>query len=158
MPTLIVVRHAKAASPPGTPDVERPLTDRGRRDAAKAGDELRAAGLVPDRVVCSPALRTRQTLDGLALNALDTPVDVESVVYDNGADAIIDLLRELPGDAEVVLIVGHNPSMHQLVLDLTGAPDQGFPTSATAVIEVDGGWRDLWPGMGRLRSLWTPRG
>lgn len=155
MPTLIVVRHSKAASPLGTLDFDRPLTGRGRRDAAKAGDELRAAGLVPDRVVCSPALRTRQTLDGLAVTA---PVDFEPVIYDNGADEILDLLRELPDDAGMVLLIGHNPSMHQLVLDLTGAPDQGFPTSATAVIEFDDGWPDLWPGVGRLVSLRIPRG
>jgi phosphohistidine phosphatase len=154
MPTLIVLRHSKAASPLGTPDVDRPLTGRGRRDAEKAGDELRAADLVPDRVVCSTALRTRQTLDGLAL---DVPVDFESRVYDNSADEIFDLLREQPDDAATVLLVGHNPAMHELVLDLTGAAQDGFPTSATAVIEFDGGWADLWPGTGRLVSLTVPR-
>jgi phosphohistidine phosphatase len=155
MPTLIVLRHSKAASPLGTPDIDRPLADRGRRDAKAAGDELRAADLVPDRVVCSTALRTRQTLEGLSL---DTPVDFESRVYDNDVDELLDLLREQPGGAATVLLVGHNPSMHQLVLGLTGAPDDGFPTSATAVIEFDGDWSGLWPGAGRLVSLWTPRG
>lgn len=155
MPTLIVLRHSKAASPLGTPDVDRPLSGRGRRDAAKAGDELRAADLVPDRVVCSTALRTRQTLDGLAF---DVPVDYESRVYDNSAEEILDLLREQPDEAATVLLVGHNPSLHQIVLGLTGAPENGFPTSATAVIEFDGGWPDLWPGAGRLVSLRIPRG
>jgi phosphohistidine phosphatase len=153
MPTLIVLRHSKAATPLGTPDVDRPLNGRGRRDAETAGNELRAAELVPDRVVCSVALRTRQTLDGLAI---DAPVDFEQRVYDNGAEEILDLLREQPDDAATVLLVGHNPSVHQLVLGLTGTPDDGFPTSATAVIEFDGGWADLWPGTGRLVSLWTP--
>jgi phosphohistidine phosphatase len=154
MPTLIVLRHSKAASPIGIPDVERPLAGRGRKDAEKVGDELRAAGRVPDRVICSTALRTRQTLDGLGL---DAPVDFESRVYDNDADEILDLLREQ--SEETLLLIGHNPSMHLLVVGLTGGGvDDHFPTSATAVIEFDGGWENLWPGAGRLVSLWTPRG
>jgi phosphohistidine phosphatase len=155
MPTLIVLRHSKAASPLGTPDINRPLADRGRHDAKAAGDRLRAADLVPDQVVCSTALRTRQTLDRLAL---DSPVDFDSRVYDNDVDEILDVLREQPGDPATLLLVGHNPSTHRLVLDLTRAADDGFPTSATAVIEFDGGWADLGPGAGRLISLWTPRG
>jgi phosphohistidine phosphatase len=155
MPTLILLRHSKAASPLGTPDIDRPLAGRGRKDAAQAGEELRAADRVPDRVICSTSLRTRQTLQGLGL---DAPVDFESRVYDNDAEEILDLLREQSDGVETLLLVGHNPSMHQLVLGLTGAAGDHFPTSATAVIEFDGGWTDLWPGSGRLVSLWTPRG
>lgn len=152
MPRLIVLRHSKAASPLGIPDIDRPLAGRGRRDAEQVGEELRAANVLPDRVICSTALRTRQTLDGLGL---DAPVDFESRVYDNDAEEILDLLREQSG--ETLLLVGHNPSMHQLVFGLTGAVDDHFPTSATAVIEFDGDWSDLWPNTGRLISLWTPR-
>jgi phosphohistidine phosphatase len=154
MPTLILVRHSKADSPLGTPDIDRPLAGRGRKDAAQAGEELRAAGRVPDRVICSPSLRTRQTWEELGLGA---PVDLQSRVYDNDAEEIFDLLREQSDGVETLLLVGHNPSMHQLVFDLTGEAGEHFPTSATAVIEFDGGWTDLWPGTGRLVSLWTPR-
>lgn len=152
MPTLIVLRHAKAASPLGMLDFDRPLAGRGRKDAQEAGERLRTAGLRPDRVICSTALRTRQTLDGLGVEA---PVDFEGRVYDNDADDILDLLREQ--DDDTLLLVGHNPSMHRLVHDLTGAVDDHFPTSATAVIEFDGDWADLWPGTGRLVSFWVPR-
>ncbi|MCO6007115.1 histidine phosphatase family protein [Actinoallomurus purpureus] len=155
MPTLIVLRHAKADHPLGVPDVERPLAARGRRDAQVVGDELRAADRVPDRVICSPALRTRQTLDGLRI---DAPVDFEDRVYDNDPGAILDLLRGQADDVKTLLLVGHNPSMQRLVFDLTGGPGEGFPTSATAVIEFDGDWSDLWPGAGRLAAYWTPRG
>ena len=62
MPTLIVLRHAKAASGLGIPDIDRTLTDRGRRNATAAGAWLRANDLVPDRVLCSIAARTRETL------------------------------------------------------------------------------------------------
>ncbi|MFB9833299.1 SixA phosphatase family protein [Actinoallomurus acaciae] len=155
MPTLIVLRHAKAASPFGMPDAERPLAGRGRTDATRAGEELRAASRLPDRVICSTAVRTRQTLDGLAL---DVPVDFEARVYDNDAEEILGLLREQADDLGTLLLIGHNPSMHQLVFGLTGGAGDHFPTAATAVIEFDGAWADLWPGSGRLVSLWTPRG
>jgi phosphohistidine phosphatase len=153
MPTLIVLRHAKADSPLGTPDFERPLTARGRRDARAVGDELRAADRVPERVICSPALRTRQTLEELRI---DVPVDFEERVYDNDPDAILDVLRAQPDEPDTLLLVGHNPSMHRLVLDLGGAAGEGFPTAATAIIEFDGDWSDLWPGAGRVTSYWTP--
>lgn len=153
MPTLIVLRHSKAASPLGTPDIDRPLAGRGRKDAKKAGDELRAANLTPDHIICSTALRTRQTLEGLGL---DAPVTFESQVYGNDAEEILALLRGQ--SAETLLLIGHNPSMHQLVFGLTGGAEERFPTSATAVIGFEGDWTDLWPGIGRLVSLWTPRG
>jgi phosphohistidine phosphatase len=153
MPTLIVLRHSKAASPLGTPDADRPLAGRGRRDAEQAGDELRATELSLDHVICSTSLRTRQTLEGLGL---DVPVDFESRVYGNDAEDILDLLREQSG--ETLLLIGHNPSVHELVVGLTGTSEDHFPTSATAVIEFDGEWSDLWPGTARLVSFWVPRG
>jgi phosphohistidine phosphatase len=155
MPALIVVRHSKADSPLGTPDADRPLSARGRRDAKAAGDELRAGNRHLDRVICSPALRARQTLTGLGL---DSPVLLEPRVYAGGVDDILGLLREQDGDPGVLLLVGHNPSLHELVLTLADAPPDRFPTSATAVIAFDGAWSELSPGTGRLVSMWTPRG
>jgi phosphohistidine phosphatase len=153
MPTLIVLRHAKAESPPGTPDAARPLAARGRRDARAAGAWLRDGGRLPDHAICSTALRTRQTLDELGLGV---PAAFEERVYGNDADDILDLLREQSDDAGTLLLVGHNPSAHELVFDLAGGAGDGFPTCATAVIEFDGEWSDLWPGAGRLTALWTP--
>lgn len=153
MPTLIVLRHAKAESPPGTPDAQRPLAARGRRDARAAGAWLRAGDRLPDRAICSTALRTRQTLAELGI---DVPADFEERVYANEAEEILGLLREQPDDEATLLLVGHNPSAHHLVFDLTGGAGDGFPTCSTAVIDFDGGWSDLWPGAGRLSALWTP--
>ncbi len=153
MSTLIVLRHAKADSPPGVPDAERPLAPRGVRDARAAGAWLRASGHLPDRVVCSTALRTRRTLAELGL---DAPADFDERVYAGDAEQIVALLREQDDDAATLMLVGHNPSAHRLVFDLAGAAGDGFPTCATAVIEFDGGWSDLWPGCGRLTALWTP--
>lgn len=153
MRTLILLRHAKADSPPGVPDAERPLAARGRRDARAAGAWLRSGGHLPDQVVCSTALRTRQTLAALGI---DAPAGFDERIYANDAGEILALVREQPDETATLLLVGHNPSVQRLVFDLSGGAGDGFPTCATAVIEFDGAWSDLWPGAGRLAALWTP--
>jgi phosphohistidine phosphatase len=155
MPTLIVLRHAKAVTGFGTADIDRVLNDRGRRDAAATGDWLRAGGLVPDRVLCSPAARTRETLD---LLAVDAPVDYEPVIYANDADELLALTAEAPEDAGTLLLVGHNPSVHQFVHDLTGRAPAAFPTCALAVVDLPGAWSEVRPGLGTLRTVRTPKG
>ncbi|WP_285495700.1 histidine phosphatase family protein [Actinomadura sp. NBRC 104425] len=154
MPTLLVLRHAKAVPGGATPDIERSLTGRGRRDAEAAGEWLRDRGLAPDLVLCSTAVRTRETLERLAVPA---PVRYESQIYANDADGLLTLVRETGDDARTLLLVGHNPSVHQLVHDLTGAAPNAFPTCALAVIEWEGGWMDAWPGAGTLVTLHTPQ-
>lgn len=155
MPTLIVLRHAKAVAGFGTPDIDRTLNDRGRRDAAAAGEWLRANGLVPDRVLCSTAARTRETL---GLLALDAAVSHEPAIYDNDPERLLALVNEVPDDAGTLLLVGHNPSVHQLVHDLTGQAPDSFPTCALAVIELPGAWPGVRPGLGTLRTVRTPKG
>ena len=160
MTTLIVLRHAKAADGigmalgTGSIDADRPLTARGRRDAAAAGEHLRDLGLAPRLVLCSPVVRTRQTLEALRLGAAST-VSYEPRIYQNDVDLLFELLRTV--EAESVLLIGHNPALHQLVADL-GAPDlDRFPTSACAVLTVEGAWADLAPGGAVLSSYWTPK-
>ena len=154
MTTLIVLRHAKAADGVGMADADRPLTARGRRDAAAAGEHLRDLGLAPRLVLCSPAVRTRQTLAALRLDG-DLAVSYEQRIYQNDVDLLFDLIRA--ADAESLLVIGHNPALHQLVADL-GAPElDRFPTSACAVLTVEGAWADLAPGGAVLSSYWTPK-
>ncbi|QKG23959.1 SixA phosphatase family protein [Actinomadura verrucosospora] len=158
MPTLIVLRHAKAVTAFGTPDADRALNDRGRRDAAAAGEWLRAEGLVPARVLCSPAVRTRETLDLLALGeAADAGTAFEPKIYDNDPDLLLSLVAEAPDDAGTVLLVGHNPSVHHLVHDLTGQAPDRFPTCALAVIGLPGAWADARPGAGTLVTFRAPK-
>jgi phosphohistidine phosphatase len=156
MGTLIVLRHAKAAHGLGMADADRPLTGRGRRDAEAAGRHLRDLGLTPALVLCSPATRTRQTLEGLRLGA-GSEVSYEPRIYDNDVDLLVDLIRAAAGDARSLLLIGHNPSLHQLVVDLGAAGVDHFPTSACAVLAVDGAWADLAPGVAVLSSYWTPK-
>ncbi|MFC4908969.1 SixA phosphatase family protein [Actinomadura gamaensis] len=155
MPTLIVLRHAKAEDGFGKADTDRELTARGRRDAAAAGDWLRAHGHAPDLVLCSPAVRTRQTLGELGLGA---DVRYEPLIYANDAEELLQLVREAGDGVGTLLLVGHNPSVHGLVHDL--APDeapQGFPTCALAVIDLPGPWEAVRPGLGDLVAYNDPK-
>ncbi|MCW2900849.1 MAG: putative phosphohistidine phosphatase, SixA [Streptosporangiaceae bacterium] len=154
MPTLIVLRHAKAATEFGLADIDRPLTGRGRRDATAAGKWLSASGLRPDAVRCSPARRTRETLDRLEL---DAEVGFERGIYDNEVRPLLDLLGSTDDQVGTLLLIGHNPSLHQLVHDLTGDGGASFPTCAVAVIDFDGDWAGIRPGIGRHTADWSPR-
>jgi phosphohistidine phosphatase len=158
--TLLVLRHAKAAGEPGVNDEQRPLTGRGRRNATAVGQWLLAQGLSPDRVLCSSSRRTRETWERVSV-ALGTALDDGSVsfdrrVYDAGADDLLDIVREQPDEAIVVMTVGHNPASHQLAVDLTGRSDFPFPTCALAVIRLGPNWSGAAPGSGELTAFWTP--
>ncbi|MEU5877253.1 histidine phosphatase family protein [Spirillospora sp. NPDC047279] len=155
MPTLIVLRHAKAVAGLDLADIDRPLNDRGRRDAAATGEWLRDNDLVPGRVLCSTAVRTRQTLEGLALRS---DVGFEDQIYDNDSDTLLSLVRETDDGVRTLLLIGHNPSVHELVHDLTGGAPEAFPTCALAVIELTAPWAEAWPGSGTLTLTRTPKG
>ena len=159
MKRLIVVRHAKATHKPGFADPDRPLTGRGRRDAKAAGQWLLGQRLIPDLVLCSPSLRTRQTWDRLAAElgtGHDIEVQYDSRVYLADEDDALDVIGETPDDVRTLLIVGHNPAMQQVASSLTSQGDLGFPTTAIAVADL-GSWARLVPGAGSARAFWTPR-
>ncbi len=155
--TLIVLRHAKAAQVPGLADAERPLTGRGERDARRAGETLRSLGLVPDLVLCSPSVRTRRTAElALAELAPAAPVDFNRDIYEACADDLLDLVRGTLPDVGTLLLVGHNPGVHELVMGLTTREgDSGFTPGAFAVIEVAGDWAELRSGHAVTR--WNPK-
>jgi phosphohistidine phosphatase len=174
---LVLLRHAKSAWPEGVPDHDRPLAPRGRRDAPVMGRWLRAAGGVPDLVLCSTARRTRETWE-LAQPALKaTPqVGFERRVYEAPAAQLLGLVHGVPPAVRTLLIIGHAPGIPDLALMLAGtAPpaigdaaggavppaavarmNAKFPTAAIAVIELTGRWDRLGPGTARLTAFVTP--
>jgi phosphohistidine phosphatase len=158
--TLIVLRHAQAAGEPGVADRQRPLTAAGRSDASAAGRWLLAEGLVPDRVLCSAARRARQTWQqvsaALGVVGERALVSFEPRVYEAGAAGLLDLTQECPGETGVLLVVGHNPAVHRLAVNLTGRPDLAFPAGSLAVIGISGSWRDAGPGTAELLKFWRP--
>ena len=163
------LRHAKAASE-AVDDHSRPLTGRGRRQATELARHLSASpprgAPLPTVVVCSSARRARQTAD-LVLPSLGpgAALFVEGALYHADADDVLDRLRELSDDDTSVMIVGHNPTLHDLTLLLTSAGDvagrasleRGFPTAALAVVALPApSWAALSAGTGTLLDLWTP--
>ncbi|MFC5834263.1 SixA phosphatase family protein [Nonomuraea insulae] len=153
MRTLIVLRHAKAAHVPGLADRERPLTDRGERDARRAGAEIRAAGLDPDAVLCSPALRTRRTAE---LAFPEGEISYERDIYEAYPEELLELVRRSDPGLATVVLCGHNPGVHELALGLAGG-DYVFRPGAFAVIQVEPAWEELSMGEGRLLTRWDPK-
>ncbi|MDX6742553.1 SixA phosphatase family protein [Actinocorallia sp. A-T 12471] len=131
---LLVLRHAKAEVGLGLADHERPLAERGLRDSAAMGAHLKREGLLPDLVLCSTALRTRQTLDGLAL---DAPVEFTRGIYTGDGYDLLTLVQITPEEVGTLLIVGHNPAVHELAVITGNAPVAEFPTCALAVVELE---------------------
>jgi phosphohistidine phosphatase len=163
-----VLRHAKAAAH-GQDDHSRPLTARGTRQATDVGRHL--AGMpfsgfpVPELVLSSSARRAVQSAE-LVVAQLASPVElvVERRLYTADADDVVELIRELGGDAPSVLVVGHNPTLHEVALLLLEPEDagrtrleKGFPTAALAVVSVPTpSWGRLSLGTGTLLELRTP--
>ena len=141
--TLILLRHSKAANPDDyETDIERPLAPRGHRDAAAAGDWLRANDLKPDAVLCSTAVRTRETLADLQI---DATVTYEHRLYAGPATDTLDLLHHVDAPVETLLLIGHNPTISDLsdALAPRALHDGVLATSGIAVHRFDGTWRDL---------------
>ena len=145
MPTLVIVRHAQAEPSHGD-DHSRVLSARGIADCVHLGHWLREAGVRPDRVLVSTALRTRQTwefagVDGAGAIYADG-------VYDASLPDLLTLIHQTPGDVQTLVVVGHAPGVSDLVWSLDNSPaarewtDRGMGTAAAALVEV-ASWADL---------------
>ena len=163
--TVILLRHGKSAYPPGVPDHDRPLSPRGTREAGLAGSWISRNLPRVDRVICSTATRTRQTLAETGL-AAGVPVSYTKAVYEAFPEELAELLTALAPEERTVLLVGHAPGIPALAEQLAGnGSDPGaldrlrtkFPTSALAVIAVDREWPSLPDGHCRLTAFVVPR-
>lgn len=137
--TLVLMRHGKSGYPPATPDHDRPLAERGDRQAALAGRWMADEGLRIDAVLCSTSTRTRQTL---ARTGIDAPVTFVEDIYGGAPEEILEAIRiHAPADARTILVVGHEPGMPStaLALDPHGYIER-FPTSAYAVVGISHEW------------------
>ncbi|MGH3095574.1 MAG: SixA phosphatase family protein [Streptosporangiales bacterium] len=152
---LVLVRHATAGQAPGAPDIDRPLTEAGTKLAREAGEWLHASGVRPDTVICSTATRARQTWEAMQ-SVVSEPLPAVSYdrrVYEGDVDGLIRLVAEDAADAETLALVGHNPTMHALVGELTGAGLERFPAGTVALLHVPVEWVDLTSGSATLRDV-----
>ncbi|MDH4147401.1 MAG: histidine phosphatase family protein [Acidimicrobiia bacterium] len=156
--TLLVLRHAKSAWPDGVADLDRPLTERGRRSCAAVGALLVRAALAPSAVLCSPARRAvdtaRAVLDAAGLP--DRVPIVEPRLYDAPGAQVHYLLGELDDDDRTVLFVGHEPELVRLVHTLSGAVVR-LPTAALAILGGERSWTSMGQDGAELVGLYAPR-
>ena len=160
MKTLLILRHAKSSwNHPTLTDYDRPLNGRGKRDAPRMGKHLRQEGLIPDRILTSSAKRARRTARKVAKGCGYTgKVKKLDVLYDTVSGVYYETLQALPDKYQCVMVVGHNPTMEQLVYSLSGQMRQ-MPTAALAHIELP---IQRWEALdlntkGILVNLWTPK-
>jgi phosphohistidine phosphatase len=167
MRRLLLLRHAKTERPePGQRDRDRKLMERGRLDAPVIGAFMARHGLVPDLALVSPATRTLETWQLTAVAFAQSPRMVtDERIYNAAADTILEVIRET-SDAGTVLVVGHNPSLHDVARQLTGSGDvetredlnDRLPTSGLVVIDFAfDAWPELHDHAGRLELFVTPR-
>jgi len=163
---LFLMRHAKSSwDDPKLDDHERPLTTRGRKAAAGMAGYIRDKKIAPDVILCTSAVRARETLELLRAELPNTPtVKIEPKLYPATSEDLLRRIRRLSPRASSVLVIGHNPAMQELVLSLASrGPEldsvrKKFPTSALAILEarVDR-WGALAPEGAALVGFVTPK-
>ena len=164
------MRHAKSAwEDPGLTDHARPLNTRGRAGVAAMRDAMIELGLAPDLVLVSSARRTMQTLHLLEPWDQTPLIEVIDTLYLADLETLLGVLRAIPETLRSVMVIGHNPGMHELALHLVGAtslssanPDvrrvaEGYPTGALCEFTVPGSWASLGAGSARLQRFLAPR-
>lgn len=169
MRRLTLLRHAKSSwNDPVARDFDRPLNSRGKKAAHRIGHWMREKGLVFDVVLASPAVRVFETLDhlGHGLGLALEPTFNERI-YLGSAATLIELIQESETAGAHILLVGHNPGLEDMVLELAGDDMSGpmlasvaekLPTGAVVELEFDcDDWRDIGPGSGIIVRFTRPR-
>jgi len=158
MRRLILFRHAKAEPRrAGEEDVDRPLALRGRQDAAIIGAVLASEGLKPDLALVSASRRTRETWDCVTGAFPGARAEVSDGLYNATVEEVMDGVEAAADDAETVMVIGHNPGLHELAVNLLiegGASpaviermSAKFPTATAAVFLVDPEGRASFDGL-----------
>lgn len=166
---LLLLRHAKSSwDNPALDDFDRPLAKRGTKAAARMGEYLRKADVSPDIVLCSTAVRTRATLTLLLAELKGPPPRVlfSDTLYLADADTLLSAIHNDSDGAKTLMLIGHNPGLHALALQLTGNGSREtlaelamqFPTAALAQITFDAErWPQIHAGSGTLVDFVLPR-
>lgn len=168
MKRLLLLRHAKSDWSSALPDHQRQLNQRGQQAAARMGRYIADQELIPDKVLCSPATRASETWR-LVQPALSGAPEANYIdaIYDFGSGtSLLDVLREHGGDADTLMLVGHNPSIEGLAGLLSGTGDEAalaslarkYPTAGLAVIEFEfADWQEISPASGNLQRFVRPK-
>lgn len=157
MKTLLILRHAKSSwDEPELADIQRPLNKRGKNDAPRVGEIIKEAGLVPDIILSSPAVRALKTAEAAADTCgYEGEIEIRENFYPGSPGDYIDALNEIPDGYARVMVVGHNPGLEELLSDLTGESEL-LPTAALAQVELAiQRWIDLDDKvLGKVARIW----
>jgi phosphohistidine phosphatase len=159
MKTVWLLRHAKSSWEDGAlADRDRPLAPRGKKAAKRIRRYASDTGVRPQLVLCSSAERARATLD-IVLTGLGEPlVEIDDVIYMASADSLLRRIQSLDPGLERVMLVGHNPGLHELTCLLAPPGPDLFPTGALAELRLGGDeWHSAGPGSATLDRLVLPR-
>jgi len=156
----MLLRHAKSSwDDSSLPDVERPLNERGMRDAPRVGNCIYKQKLKrPDALVCSPAVRTRQTMKLIVQAAgIQCPARLDERIYQASVANLMEVIADAPEACETLMLIGHNPGLEELLAHLT-KEHRPMPTAALAIIELEAKtWRDVEAKANRLAHFIKPR-
>lgn len=165
---LMLMRHAKSSwDHPELDDYDRPLNKRGRKACDMMGSFLQTNNLQPNRIICSSAQRTRETL-GRLLPYFDGTIDIRltRTIYERPAGDYLQAIRQAGQTAQTLLVIGHNTALEDMATILAGKgnPDirqrmqEKFPTAAIAILDFEENrWEDIGPGAGTLIAFAAPR-
>ena len=167
MKTLTLLRHAKSTwDDPVERDFDRPLNGRGRRAAARIGQWLGDDGAMFDHVHASPAVRVRQTIEGVEDGLRRSLLAMfDARIYLASAVTLLDIVQGFEATAKTALLIGHNPGLEDLLLLVTpdadplrGEAEVKYPTATLAILDLDiATWRDAASGCATLRHFIRPR-
>jgi phosphohistidine phosphatase len=166
MRTLYLLRHAKSSwAEPALPDRKRPLAPRGRRDAKRIAKHLVRLEIQPELVLCSSAVRTRETLERLRVaRGGGSTVLLEDELYGASAEQLLERIRLVPEAIASVMLIGHNPGLQDLALLLAedgvdlDRLEEKFPTAALATLTIPRrAWSQVEPGVALLTAYIVPK-
>jgi phosphohistidine phosphatase len=168
MKGLAILRHAKSSwDDPSLDDSNRPLNERGWKSARLLGKEMKRRDMRFDMVLASTAARVRETIDGVQEKyEFTAPIQFDQEMYSATAETLLSLVRGLPDSIEAPLIVGHNPGLERLLVELAHDDAHGlrrrvaekYPTGALAFVELPvEKWADVAPGSGEIVELILPK-
>ena len=158
MRTLYLLRHAKSSwNDTSLRDFDRALKGRGREAAQRIGERLAVEKLKKPLLICSPAVRTRETAE-LVLKSANLRVEerFDERIYEASLRDLLQVVAEIPDEEKVVILIGHNPGFEELQAFLTGE-SRRMPTCALAKIKFDVSWGDIKQGAGNLEWFITPK-
>jgi phosphohistidine phosphatase len=151
MKKLIIMRHAKSSWDLPLSDIQRPLNERGLRNAPEMGRRILKSKIIPEIIYTSDAVRAYTTAQ-LVREALhlEIPIEVEPKIYDTTLQVLLNIIHHFPEKFSTILMVGHNPTISLLANYLSGDNVGYFATGAMACLEFSCNWNEVSGGTGNL--------